>query len=374
MAERILITCTDSMMKQFLEPHVIHLVENGYDVEIACSDVLGRFQEVQEDLGSVVKTHRLSLQRSPLAFPAHMKGYRELKQIIRAGCFDLIWTNEPVMSTITRLAAQEARKNGTRVLYMCHGFHFYKGASIANWLLFYPIERTLANEADCICTINREDCARAQKMFAGRVEYIHGTGVDTRRLYPKGETDLRKEIRAGENAFIILTVGELNRNKNQQVILKAIAVLEDKEIHYVLCGKGDQRARLERMSRQFGMGERVHFLGYRKDLSDIYHQADVFAMTSKREGLSLASLEAMYCGLPLLNSGIGGLLDISENGTSGYVYSSDDVHGFAEGIKRIKESKALQQEMGRRNRNAVEPYRLENTKAEILHIISSVLS
>ena len=374
MAERILITCTDSMMKQFLEPHVIHLVENGYDVEIACSDVLGRFQEVQEDLGSVVKTHRLSLQRSPLAFPAHMKGYRELKQIIRAGCFDLIWTNEPVMSTITRLAAQEARKNGTRVLYMCHGFHFYKGASIANWLLFYPIERTLANEADCICTINREDCARAQKMFAGRVEYIHGTGVDTRRLYPKGETDLRKEIRAGENAFIILTVGELNRNKNQQVILKAMAVLEDKEIHYVLCGKGDQRARLERMSRQFGMGERVHFLGYRKDLSDIYHQADVFAMTSKREGLSLASLEAMYCGLPLLNSGIGGLLDISENGTSGYVYSSDDVHGFAEGIKRIKESKALQQEMGRRNRNAVEPYRLENTKAEILHIISSVLS
>ena len=153
-----------------------------------------------------------------------------------------------------------------------------------------------------------------------------------------------------------------------------MAVLEDKEIHYVLCGKGDQRARLERMSRQFGMGERVHFLGYRKDLSDIYHQADVFAMTSKREGLSLASLEAMYCGLPLLNSGIGGLLDISENGTSGYVYSSDDVHGFAEGIKRIKESKALQQEMGRRNRNAVEPYRLENTKAEILHIISSVLS
>ena len=374
MAERILITCTDSMMKQFLEPHVIHLVENGYDVEIACSDVLGRFQEVQEDLGSVVKTHRLSLQRSPLAFPAHMKGYRELKQIIRAGCFDLIWTNEPVMSTITRLAAQEARKNGTKVLYMCHGFHFYKGASIANWLLFYPIERTLANEADCICTINREDRARAQKMFAGRVEYIHGTGVDTRRLYPKGETDLRKEIRAGENAFIILTVGELNRNKNQQVILKAMAVLEDKEIHYVLCGKGDQRARLERMSRQFGMGERVHFLGYRKDLSDIYHQADVFAMTSKREGLSLASLEAMYCGLPLLNSGIGGLLDISENGTSGYAYSSDDVHGFAEGIKRIKESKALQQEMGRRNRNAVEPYRLENTKAEILHIISSVLS
>ena len=133
MAKRILITCTDAMMKQFLEPHVLYLLEQGYDVEIACSEVLSRMPEVREDLGKHVRIHRLSMQRSPLS-KDNLKGYKEVKQIIDHGRFDLIWTNEPVMGVATRLAARKARKAGTKVLYMAHGFHFYKGAPLLNWL------------------------------------------------------------------------------------------------------------------------------------------------------------------------------------------------------------------------------------------------
>ena len=165
MAKKILITCTDSMMKQFLEPHVRNLTENGYEVEIACSEVLNRMAEVREDLGDLVRIHQLHLQRSPLAL-SNIKGYREVKKIIGSGKYDLIWTNEPVMGVVTRLAARNARKQGTKVMYMVHGFHFYKGAPLLNWLIFYPIERLMASKADCICTINREDYVRAQKMHA----------------------------------------------------------------------------------------------------------------------------------------------------------------------------------------------------------------
>lgn len=372
MAKRILITSTDAMMKQFLEPHVINLHEHGYEVEIACSEVLNRFQEVQQDLGKLIPIHHLSLQRSPLAFAAHRKGYHELKDIIRAGHFDLIWTNEPVMSVVTRLAAKDARKAGAKVLYMVHGYHFFRGAPALNWMLYYPIEKLMAPKADVICTINREDYARAQTMPVKEVEYIHGVGINTARLHKTGQTDIRKELGLPENAFLVLSVGELNKNKNQQVILRAIAELNDPDIHYLLCGKGDQREALEKLASDLGLSERTHFLGYRMDVVDICSQADLFAMPSKREGLPVASLEAMYSGLPLVNSSIRGLADVTENGKTGFVTSYNDVHGFAEGIRKLKEDPEARRRIKAYNPKSIRPYYLENTKVEVLSLIQKI--
>ena len=373
MAKRVLITCTDSMMKQFLEPHVINLVENGFEVEIACSEVLNRFKEVREDLQDYVKINHLSLKRSPLAILHHIKGYKELKKIIRDGHFDLVWTNEPVMGVITRLAAGEARKSGTKVLYMVHGFHFYKGASPVNWMLYYPIEWMMAPKADCICTVNKEDYHRAKKMKVAEVRYIHGVGIDVSRLRENGETDIRKELCLDKNAFIVVSVGELNKNKNQQVIMRAIAKLKDKNIHYLLCGKGSQRKKLVKLSKKLKIDDRVHFLGYRKDVVDICSQADIFAMPSKREGLPVASLEAMYCGLPLVTSNIRGLSDITADGVTGYTFKPDDINGFAEGIRRIESDPDLRMAMKARNRQRTARYRLDNTKKEIMEIVRQLI-
>ena len=373
MAKRILITCTDSMMKQFLEPHVRNLAGNGYEVEIACSEVLNRMAEVREDLGEYARIHLLHLKRSPMAI-SNVKGYREVKQIIRNGNYDLIWTNEPVMGVITRLAARKARKQSTRVLYMVHGFHFYKGAPLRNWILFCPIEHLMASKTDCICTINREDYARAQKMHTPKAAYIHGVGIDTDRLKP-GETptDLRKELNLPQDAFLVLSVGELNENKNQQVIIRAIASLKNKDIHYVLCGKGDQLEKLQDLSEELNVSDRVHFLGYRKDIADICRQCDLFALPSRREGLPFAAMEAMYCGLPLVNSGIRGLTDITENGVSGYICDPDDVQCYAENIQKLKNSPGDREQMAAHNRKTVEAFTIDRTKEEILQLIQGLL-
>lgn len=374
MTKKILITCTDSMMKQFLEPHVRNLTENGYEVEIACSEVLNRMAEVREDLGDLVRIHQLHLQRSPLAL-SNNKGYREVKKIIGSGKYDLIWTNEPVMGVVTRLAARNARKQGTKVMYMVHGFHFYKGAPLLNWLIFYPIERMMASKADCICTINREDYARAQKMHTPKAAYIHGAGIDTDRLQPgENPTDLRKELGLPQNAFLVLSVGELNGNKNQQVIIRAIAQLKDPDIHYVLCGRGDRLETLKALAGELGVSDRVHFLGYRKDIADICRQCDVFALPSRREGLPFAAMEAMYCGMPVINSGIRGLTDITEDGASGYICTPDNVQQYADGIQRLKNSPDARAKMGTRNRKTVEAFTAAQTKQEILRLIRELLS
>ena len=369
MNRRILVTSTDLMMVQFLLPHIRNLSENGYEIEIACSEVGGRMKEVRDKIEDCVKEiHLVKLHRSPVALD-NFKGFYQMKAIIDDGKYDIIWTNEPVMGVVTRLAAKRARKDGTKVLYMVHGFHFYTGAPKINWMLYYPIEKMMAPKADIICTVNREDYARAKGFQVKDVKYIHGIGINTSRLtIGEKKKDIRAELGLEKDDFIVLSIGELNENKNQRVIIQAIAMLRDSKIHYVLCGKGNQLENLKKLVAEKQLNQNIHFLGYRKDVVDICSQADVYVMPSKREGLPVASLEAMYCGLPLVTSNIRGLTDVMENGVSGYMCASEDIKGFAKGIKKMCDNPKMREKMGMHNKKTVKPYCIEETKKEVLKL------
>lgn len=373
MNKKLLVTSTDLMMIQFLVPHIIHLSENGYDVEIACSDVGGRMEEIRQKLQEYVKNiHVVRLVRSPIN-PVNLKGYQDMKKIIQGGQYDIIWTNEPVMGVVTRLAAVQARKRGTKVIYMVHGFHFFDGAPKINWLVYYPIERMMASKADVIATVNREDYKRAQTMSVKKVEYIHGIGINTNRLTPsKEQNDIKKELGLAEDDFLVLSVGELNRNKNQKTIIKALSLMNNDKVHYILCGKGEQLEKLQKLTKKLQLERQVHFLGYRKDVVDICSQADVYVMPSKREGLPVASLEAMYCGLPLVTSNIRGLVDVMEDGVTGYLCKPNDVQAFANKIKVIMEKQELRKSMGKNNKREVIPYCVHNSKQEVFELLKKL--
>lgn len=373
MRKRILITSTDLMMIQFLVPHVINFSENGFEVEIACSDVGGRMKEVKEKLKAHVNAiHVVRLVRGPVS-PTNLKGYQDMKKVIQNGRYDIIWTNEPVMGVVTRLAAGEARKNGTKVVYMVHGFHFFDGAPKINWLIYYPIEKMMASKADMIVTVNREDYHRAKEMNVNRVEYIHGIGINTDRLTPgEKQNDIRAELGLAEDDFLVLSVGELNENKNQKTIIRAISLLNDPKIHYILCGKGDQLENLQKLAIELHLEDRVHFLGYRMDVVDICSQSDVYVMPSLREGLPVATLEAMYCGLPVVVSNIRGLVDVVINELSGYLCSPRDEKRFAESIFSIRSDYEKREQMNIHNQKTVQPYCLENTKKEIMNIFEKL--
>lgn len=369
MSKRILITSTDLMMIQFLVPHVINLADNGYEIEIACSNVGGKIEQIKQRLKNAVKKiYVVKLQRNPFTF-RNFSGYKEMKQIINNGAYDIIWTNEPVMGVVTRLAAKLARRRGAKVLYMVHGFHFFTGAPIINWLIYYPVEKIMAKYADMIVTVNHEDYKRARSMNVKRVEYIHGIGINTDRLSAENNSvDIRKELGLSSEDFLIISVGELNKNKNQKTIIKALAEIKDLKIHYILCGKGNQLESLKKQVIAEGLEKQIHFLGYRTDVLDICRQADVYVMPSYREGLPVASLEAMYCGLPLLTSNIRGLVDVMENGSSGYIYSPDDYKGFADGLCKLLADPELRNKMGKRNQEYVKQYCIDATKKEVLDL------
>ena len=375
MTNRILVTSTDLMMVQFLVPHIKNLSEHGYDIDLACSEVGGRMDEVRALLDEYTSAiHTVRLVRSPFSL-TNLKGFRDMKKLLSTHHYDVIWTNEPVMGVATRLAARQARKQGTKVIYMVHGFHFYKGAPFINWLLFCPVETFASRLTDTIVTINKEDYYRARVMHAHKTKYIHGIGVDTSRFDQSVEyTSLKAELELSKDTFLIVSVGELLPHKNQQVIIKALGQLHDESIHYILCGKGEMLNQLLSLAAHHNVSKQVHFLGYRKDLQNIFKQVDLMAFPSSREGLGLAALEGMYCGLPLLTSCSRGAKDFMQNGKTGFMYAMDDVEGFAVGIKAMKDDPQLREVCGAFNREAVKPFCLDNVKKEVLAIIEETFN
>ena len=371
---RVLVTSTDLMMVQFLVPHIKYLCSNGYKIDVLCSNVGGRIDDVKKQLNDYVNNiFVVSLQRSPLSLE-NLSGYCEIKKILDKNRYDLIWTNEPVMGVATRLAAKKSGRKGTKVMYMVHGFHFYKGAPKVNWMLYYPIEKMMAKYCDVITTINHEDFEVAKRFKGDNTKYIHGIGINTERLNNLAEQkNIREEIGLSKEDFIVLSVGELNENKNHKVIIRALAQINDKSIHYVVCGKGDQLDNLKMLSKELGVESNVHFLGYRTDVVDICSQSDLFAFPSFREGLGLAALEAMYCGLPLVTSNSRGPVDFMVNGETGYICDPNSPEEFARAINIIKNDIELQLNMKKTNKILAYPYCVESVKNEIHSIIELTL-
>ena len=370
--KKILVSSTNLMMRQFLVPHIKHMLENGYQVEIACSHVGGRFEQLEEIFQGEVKIHQVNLCRNPTK-PENVKGLKQLKKIIQDGRFDLIWTNEPVMGVMTRLAARPARRRGTKVMYMVHGFHFWKGAPLKNWLVYYPVEWLSARWTDVLITINGEDYDLAKKhMHAKRVEYIPGIGIDTKRFAPDVLTSDEKTalrdalgLKAGEK--MLLSVGELSVRKNHEVVIRALAELHDPLIKYYICGEGDLRQKLVGLAEQLGLADSVFLLGYRGDISALCDCADLFVLPSLQEGVSVALMEALASKTPTVCSNIRGNNDIMPERA---MFSP---HSAQETAERIQEY--LLQDRSEeiaKNYEKLQEYDLQRVKPVLMDIIHSL--
>jgi glycosyltransferase EpsD len=248
----------------------------------------------------------------------------------------------PVGGAVARIAAFLSGFK-RRVSYTPHGFHFYKGGPFINRLLFGSAERALAHVTDCIITINKEDCQAAKKLRLrknGVVEYIPGVGIKTKVNVLCDEDCRNKRVTLGipETAFLIVSVGELNKNKNHELIIRAIGLLPDnikKDIQYIICGEGLLKDYLLSMVKKLGLNEKVRFLGHRNDVLEILQSADMFAIASKREGLPKSLMEAMSVGLPVVATRIRGNTDLIEDEKNGILVEPDDIESTGKAIEKL---------------------------------------
>lgn len=345
---KVLLTATvQSHICQFHRLLAEMLHEHGCEIHVAARNNLAEKNGLKLDF--VEKVFDIPFSRSPKS-PDNLKAKKMLKKIIDEGHYDVIHCNTPMGGIVTRLASKQARKNGARVIYTAHGFHFYEGAPKKNWMIYYPIEKFFSRKTDTLITITEEDYRLAKKKFHCQVEHIHGVGVDEKRYYPVDEVEkkrLRREMGYGEGQKLILCVGELLPNKNQKMAIRAMKKIVGQypDALLLIAGNGPEKENLEAEIKACGMEKNVKMLGYCTHLQGYQHIVDILVSCSYREGLPLNIVEAMLSGNPVVASLNRGHKELIKDGETGYLVSVGDTEALADRALKLIGDKKLAENM-----------------------------
>ena len=350
-------------IKAFHLPYLKWFKEQGYEVHVAAKN---DFVNTPCIIPNCDKFYDINFARFPFS-KTNIKAYKQLKKIVKENNYDIIHCHTPVAGVLTRLAARNSKN--TTVIYTAHGFHFFKGAPLLNWLIYYPVERFCARFTDKLITINKEDYERAKKFSLrknGKVYYVSGVGIDIEKIR-NSKVDMcqkKKELGISENIPVLLSVGELNKNKNHIAVLNALSKLQDKRFVYLICGRGTLKEYLEEKIKELGLNNKVKLLGYRNDITEILKIADLFIFPSKREGLPVSLKEAMAVNLPVIASNVRGNRDLinKEN-----LFEPDD----ADALVRLIEKQLDNIENSKRSKveyKNLEQYSLQNVLKQMADI------
>lgn len=348
MKKALVLVSVASMIDQFNMPNILLMIQLGYKVDVACNLIEGstcsdeKIAALKHTLAEMgVECYQVDFARNVLKVNQNLRAYRQTRKLLKEKRYDLIHSHSPIGGLLSRIAARDMRKKGTKVIYTAHGFHFFKGAPVKNWLIFYFIEKFCSRWTDVLVTITHEDYMLAQKkMSAKQVVYVPGVGINTKAFLPGANYDdirsqKRKELGIGESEIMMLSVGELNKNKNHEVVLRAMAALSNRNIKYVIAGRGVLKEHLGLLAEELGIADQLQLLGFRTDVRDLFKAADVFAHPSFREGLSVAVMEAMASGLPIICTEIRGNTDLIDNGKGGFLFNPADVDSAHNALKSM---------------------------------------
>lgn len=341
MEKRVLILASvASMIGQFNRDNISLLQEMGYKVDVACNFKNGStFSEEsakqlkKELIEQGVRCFHVDFSRSPVQIGKHVQCYRTVKRLMMENQYLFCHCHSPIGGAIARITGHATK---TKIIYTAHGFHFFKGASVLNWAIYYPIELLLSYWTNCLITINKEDYYRAKyKFHAKKTVYIPGVGIDSNRFQNLGisREQKRKELGLSKENIFILSVGELNKNKNHEVVVQALAGIKDRNIVYMIAGEGNQKEHLKTLAEENGVSLRL--LGFREDICSLLEAADVFAFPSKREGLSVSVMEAMFMKKPVIASKIRGNTDLIKDGENGLLVHPNTVEAWEQGMHKM---------------------------------------
>ena len=246
--------------------------------------------------------------------------------------FALIHCHTPVAGVLTRFAARALRGKGCRIIYTAHGFHFFKGAPFVNWLVFYTAEWICSWLTDVLITINKEDYFLAKKRFhAKEIQYVPGVGVNTDKinLCNPNKKIIRRNLGLSDDEKMIVSVGELNSNKNHEAVIRALGKIADTRIHYFIAGNGELGEYLKEIANEVGINNNFHLLGYRTDVIELNMTADLYCHPSYREGLSVALMEAIAAGTRVACSDIRGNRDLAEDCANVVLFDPHNIDNIA---------------------------------------------
>lgn len=301
------------------------------------------------------KLYDVGMERSPFS-PKNISAYRTAKKIIDSEKYDIVHCHTPMGGVIGRLASRSIRKGGAKVLYTAHGFHFYKGAPLLNWLLYYTMEKALVNYTDAIITVNSEDYSRLNKMVSKhpcKAYFLNGVGVDTKRFHPSS-LELRnanKKANGYNDRVLLFYAAEFIKRKNHKFLIENFYEIHEAHPNamLLLAGKGPLKGEMEKLVQRLSLDDSVRFLGFRKDIPELLSMIDINLSTSFQEGLPINVVEGIASACPELVSNIRGNVDVVRNGYNGFVYQVNNSEEFCEKASELVSNEELRLQMSNNN-------------------------
>ncbi len=242
--------------------------------------------------------------------------FREVRVMLREIHPDIVSTHSTKAGFIGRIAA---RTLGIPTIFTAHGWGFTAGRPRLQALAFWTVERATAAWTARIITVCESD-----RMAALRTRLTTGDRLVT---IHNAMPDVAETVRArpGSSPVRLVMVARFSRWKDQPTLLHALSGLKDLDWRLTLVGDGPLRGQVEELAQSLGLGSRVSFLGFRRDVAEQLARAQLFLLISKWEGFPRSILEAMRAGLPVIASDVGGVQEAVVHGETGFVISPGDV-------------------------------------------------
>lgn len=372
MKKMLFISNVPKKITNFAIPSIEAAQKLGYEVHMAAN--FSCFSDNNTTYNVVL--HQIDLVRNPFSF-RNIKAYFQMLRLIREEGFDFIHCNTPVGGLLGRLCGKRARVR--KIIYTAHGFHFYKGAPLVNWIVYYLAERFLARFTDALITMNSEDFETAKRLRlrkGGKAYFIPGVGTNIGDFVQidsdSDKNKLKKSLGLPENSFVLIAMGDLIKRKNYESSVKAIEKAKNENLHLLICGTGSEKDKLIDLSEKLKVENKIHFLGFRSDIKELLSISDAFLFTTYQEGLPRSMMEAMAAGVPCIASQIRGNVDLINNGEGGFLCPPDDVNGFARAINKLAADNSLRIKMGMNNLESIKKYDVENVKRLMIEIYAEV--
>ena len=305
--------------------------DQGWQVDVAC--------HVDEPIPFCDNAYDLPCSRNPFNI-GMLRSVGRLKDLIMANKYDVVHCHTLCGRLIGALAFLKLHNSKPKLFFSLHGLNYYKGSSLLSKLII-PLDRFILKKADLVFSVNNEDLSflRKKGMISCKAIYCPITIKYDKFINKKDDFDLVLKTREAlkvDNSIVLTYVAELNKNKNQIMLLKVLKLIKKTGRNYklLLVGPDHSNGKLFKLAKKYRLDKDVMFLGWRDDINNLLISSDIYVASSIREGFGINIVEAMYCGIPVVATDNRGHREIINDNENGFLVKLNDIKTFS---KRIEE-------------------------------------
>ena len=301
-----------------------------------------------------------------------------LARFMRAGGYDVVHVHTSKAGIVGRIAARSARV--PVVIHTAHGWAFNREQPLLLRLFYVAAEWLCARLCDAIVVVASTDREVARKFGIGRDAQFtlirSGVEVEAFRDCPLTQAEARQRLGIPADAFVVGTVGRLSRQKAPLELLAAFRLLAARcpNARLVFVGDGPLRAELVAAIAACGLTDRVLLTGVRRDVPELMRALDVFALSSRWEGLPRVFPQAMAAGLPIVATRVDGAPDAIEEGRNGHLVDVGDMARFAERLIALANDPERRYEMGACGRERVAEFSAQRMVDQLAELYTALAS